>query len=113
MTATKLTPWQGITPGDRCNRYAAFHPVDRRNTLCPDREFVTDDTAGFRRRPSMAPVAQLNDRVDALSEAMETQKEPRHRTRTTSTQPGMDTRFTVGCHRDDHRRRRACSWGEQ
>jgi len=56
MTATKPTPWQGITPGDRCNRYAAFHPVDRRNTLCPDREFVTDDTAGFRRRPSMAPV---------------------------------------------------------
>src|SRR5664279_1019433 len=25
MTATKPTPWQGITPGDRCNRYAAFH----------------------------------------------------------------------------------------
>ena len=38
------------------NRYAAFHPVDRRNTLCPDRELVTDDTAGCRRRPSMAPV---------------------------------------------------------
>src|SRR5664279_330343 len=67
-------------------------------------------------RVSATPVdgsgAQLNDRGDALSEAMERKRSPATgpgRPR----RPGMDTRFAVGCRDTDHRRRRACSWGEQ